>query len=91
MRPKEEGIGQQPVDQLQNTDNEIPAILSMVPWGHHIQIITNANSIEEALFYIQEVATHNWSRAVLTYHLESGLFQRRGKSYNNFKITLPQP
>jgi predicted nuclease of restriction endonuclease-like (RecB) superfamily len=84
-------IGQQAVDLLQVTENEFPTILGIIPWGHHIQILTKTSSIEEALFYITQTATYNWSRAVLMYHLESGLFQQKGNAYNNFDVTLPQP
>ena len=34
---------------------------------------------------------HNWSRSVLFHQIENGLYQREGKSINNFSITLPKP
>lgn len=84
-------ILQQPVGELQNTENQFPKTLGQIPWGHHIQIFTKTKTIDEALFYVQETAIHNWSRAVLMYHLESELYQQKGKSHNNFQMRLPQP
>jgi len=45
----------------------------------------------EALFYIQKTIQNNWSRSVLTHHIESNLFKREGKAITNFKATLPEP
>ena len=77
-------FGQQPVDQ-------IPAFLSTIPWGHHLQIITKCKNIEEALFYISQTTQHNWSRSILVHQLESGLYKRKGKALTNFEYTLPKP
>ncbi|NOT50043.1 MAG: DUF1016 domain-containing protein [Chitinophagaceae bacterium] len=77
-------LSQQPVDQ-------IPAFLSTIPWGHHLQIITKCKNIEEALFYIAQTTQHNWSRSVLVHQLESGLYKRKGKALTNFEYTLPKP
>ena len=77
-------ISQQPVDQ-------IPAFLSTIPWGHHLQIITKCKKIEEALFYISQTTQHNWSRSVLVHQMESGLYKRKGKALTNFEYTLPKP
>ena len=77
-------IVQQPVGQF-------PGELSLIPWGHHIQIITKTNTLDEALFYVQQAAVNNWSRAVLVHQIESGLYHRKGKALNNFELALPKP
>lgn len=77
-------LGQQPVD-------PIPAFLTTIPWGHHLQIITKCKAIEEALFYIEQTTKHNWSRSVLVHQMESGLYKRKGKALTNFEYTLPKP
>ncbi len=77
-------FSQQPVDQ-------IPAFLTTIPWGHHLQIITKCKKIEEALFYIEQTTQHNWSRSVLVHQMESGLYKRKGKALTNFEYTLPKP
>lgn len=77
-------FGQQTVDQ-------IPTVLTTIPWGHHLQIITKCKDIKEALFYISQTTQHNWSRSVLVHQMESGLYKRKGKAFTNFEYTLPKP
>jgi predicted nuclease of restriction endonuclease-like (RecB) superfamily len=40
---------------------------------------------------VQKIIQNNWSRAVLTHQIESGLYGRAGKAITNFKATLPLP
>src|SRR5690349_9745720 len=85
-------IGQHAVDQMpENIPDVLPAILGLIPWGHHIQIFTKCQSIEEALFYVLQTSAHNWKRSVLIHWIDAKMFHRKGKSLNNFPLTLPQP
>lgn len=77
---KENSIAQQAVSQL-----------IQVPWGHNIAIISKCKNIDEALYYVQNTMTYNWSRSVLVHQIESGLYEREGKSITNFKSALPKP
>ena len=38
---------------MKNSTNggEFPLPFTLVPWGHHVEIITKCKSIEEAFFY----------------------------------------
>lgn len=72
-----------------NVDNAIQEVLFQIPWGHHIQIITTCKNLDEALFYVTEVARNSWSRNVLLNQIESNLWQRHGKAITNFEQTLP--
>lgn len=65
--------------------------LVRIPWGHNIVITSKCKKLDEAFFYIQKTIQNNWSRSVLTHHIESDLFKREGKAITNFKATLPQP
>lgn len=38
FRNPENVIGQQPVDLLQQHENQLLSLLGLIPWGHHIQI-----------------------------------------------------
>jgi len=76
----QKAIGQQAVAQL-----------VQIPWGHHIAIISKCKNMDEALYYVQNTVTYFWSRSVLVHQIESGLYEREGKSITNFKSTLPQP
>jgi predicted nuclease of restriction endonuclease-like (RecB) superfamily len=86
-------IGQQRVDQMPEKVPQVllGTILGLIPWGHHIQIFTKCQSIEEALFYVLQTVAHNWKRSVLIHWIDNGMFHRKGKSLNNFPLTLPQP
>ena len=65
--------------------------LMQIPWGHNIVVITKIKNVDEAIFYVQKTIQNNWSRAVLTHHIESGLYSREGKAITNFHATLPTP
>ena len=66
-------------------------LATQIPWWHNVVIITKTKNVDEALFYVQKTIQNNWSRSVLTHHIESDLFKREGKAINNFKATLPEP
>lgn len=68
---------------------EMPAVFGIVPWKHHVYIFTKSNSLDEALFYINKVATEGWSRALLEHHIDAHLFQSQGSAITNFEATLP--
>ena len=74
-----EEIGQQAV-----------ALITQIPWGHNIVIITKCKNPQEALFYVKKTIENGWSRAVLTHQIESKLYERTGKSITNFDKTLPK-
>jgi len=67
------------------------SVLCKIPWRHHIAILSNCGTIEEAKFYIQQTIENNWSSNVLEMQLESRLIERQGKASNNFERTLPKP
>ncbi|KAF5414859.1 MAG: hypothetical protein C5S48_07500 [Candidatus Methanogaster sp.] len=70
---------------------QLVAQLTQIPWGHNIAIISKCKNREEALFYVRKTIQNNWSRAVLTHHIESDLYVRKGKAITNFQTTLPEP
>ena len=79
--------GQPPTHSMQ----QIVAQITQIPWGHNIVIISKCKQLDEALYYVQSTLSHNWSRNVLVHQIESRLYQREGKSTNNFALTLPKP
>ena len=76
-------IRQQVVDEL-----KVHPIFQ-IPWRHHIEIFTKSKSVKEALFYVQKTIQNGWSRAMLMNFIETDLYQRQGKSVNNFDRFLP--
>ncbi len=75
---------QQPVGEL-----EFPSILGLVPWGHHIQIISKCKTIDEALFYIMKCASEGWSRNTLLNCIKADYYHTHGKAITNFSDKLP--
>jgi len=82
---KEKAIATQAVSQLDD------APIFQIPWGQNLVIVSKSANIEEALFYVEKTIDNNWSRAVLTHQMESGLYQRQGKAVHNFSARLPKP
>ncbi len=69
--------------------NEFPQKLFLIPWFHHVTIITKCKNIKEALFYINKTIENGWSRAVLLNMISGNLYQSQGKAITNFSKTLP--
>ena len=87
---------QQPAGQIVNCSapqwgQQAVAKITQIPWWHNVVIITKCQSREEALFYVQSTIEYGWSRSVLTHQIESGLWQREGKTLNNFTEALSPP
>lgn len=76
-------IGQQAVAQL-----ELDKIFQ-IPWGHNLTIITKTKNKDEAIFYVNKTIENSWSRNVLVFQIDSGLYSRQGVAVTNFKTKLP--
>ena len=61
----------------------------LVPWGHHIEIITKCKNLDEAFFYIGQVIEQGLSRSALINCIKSNLYEHQGKIVNNFTEHLP--
>lgn len=70
-------------------DEDFPLPFTLVPWGQHIEIITRSKSLEEALFYIQQVVENGLSRPALINCIKANLYKHQGKIVNNFTEHLP--
>jgi predicted nuclease of restriction endonuclease-like (RecB) superfamily len=79
---------QQAVGQM---ETKIVSLITQIPWGHNIAIISKCKKVKEALFYVQSTLENNWSRNVLVHQIEVNLYKREGKSLTNFALTLPKP
>ena len=88
---------QQSVGEVQHlvskTNNEIgmafPQPFALVPWGHHVDIITKCKSIDEALFYVGKTIEQGLSRNSLANCIKANLYEHQGKIINNFTDHLP--
>ena len=79
-------ILEQPVSDI---GEEFPLPFAFVPWGQHIEIITRCKSLEESLFYIQQVIEKGLSRPALINCIKANLYEHQGKIINNFTDHLP--
>lgn len=66
-------------------------VVGKITWGHNKVVISQTESIREALFYIQKTVENGWSREMLTQQIKQGLYRNEGKSITNFSQTLPNP
>ena len=88
---------QQSVGEIQHfvskTNNEIGMAFTqpfaLVPWGHHVDIITKCKSIDEALFYVGKTIEQGLSRNSLANCIKANLYEHQGKIVNNFSNHLP--
>ena len=76
---------------LHQAGAEFPAILALIPWRHHTEIIAKCESIDEAAFYIRKTIAENWSRAVLQRCLKADLYHNSNSAVTNFSKMLPAP
>ncbi|HLP51402.1 MAG TPA: PDDEXK nuclease domain-containing protein [Chitinophagales bacterium] len=87
------GIVQQPVAQIQTTENEdfifVQQPVAQIPWSNHVVILEKVKNARERAFYIQKTIENGWSRAVLSLQIENKLFERQGQAISNFTQTLP--
>ena len=70
---------------------DMPPIFGQIPWFHHVEIFTNSQSLDEALFYINKVVEEGWSRSWLEAQMAAKLFKTQGTAVTNFDKTLPMP
>ena len=92
-------IGQQVADQLDENEKshqvgdqlEMPEIFGLVPWKHHVLIISKCQTLDEAIFYINKVTEEGWSRSRLESQIAANLFGSQGAAVTNFEHTLPAP
>ena len=68
-----------------------PVFFALLPWKHHVEIVTKSKSIDEALFYIKRTIAGNWSRATLMNCIKSDLYHTSGGAVTNFADRLSSP
>ena len=84
-------IVKQPVSEIWNTTSiDFPLPFALVPWGQHIEIVSRSRSVEEALFYINQVIANSLSRTALVNCFKACLYETQGKIVNNFSEHMPE-
>ena len=77
------------VEKLYQYEGEFPVSFVLVPWRHHVEIITKCKSINEALFYVGKTIEQGLSRDALINSIKANLYEHQGKIINNFTDYLP--
>lgn len=70
-------------------DSILPQLAAKLPWGHHRLLLDRARDPTERTWYARAAVEHGWSRSVLDYQIDSGLYHRQGRTVTNFVRTLP--
>ena len=66
-----------------------PPAFAFVPWGHHVEIVSKCETIEEAYFYIERTISEGWSRSALQNSLKADLYHKCGRAVTNLSRHLP--
>ena len=84
-------IVQAPLAQLEKAETApiVQAALAQLSWYHLVAILEKVKDYKERIFYIRKAIENGWSRNVLVLQIESNLYKRKGKTLNNFELTLP--
>ena len=77
-------------EKLYQAGIDFPLPFALVPWRHHIEIITKCDTIEKALFYIGKTIEQGLSRDALINCINAKLYETQGKIVNNFSDHLPE-
>ena len=57
-------------------ENFVSALLTQMPWTHHLMLLSQCKSLQEREFYMRNAIAQKWSSRELNRQLESALFER---------------
>lgn len=60
-----------------------------IGFTHHMTLINKCKDSNERVFYFQKTIENQWSVTILEHHIDSRLYQLKGKMINNFERALP--
>ena len=66
--------GELAIEKLHQAGGEFPSLFAIVPWRHHVEIITKCKTTEEALFYIGKTIEQGLSRDALINCIKANLY-----------------
>ena len=67
----------------------VQRLVAQLPWGHNVVLIDKVPDKTKREFYIKSSIKHGWSRNVMLMHIESSLYERKGRGVTNFDKNLP--
>lgn len=67
----------------------VQQVVAQIPWRTNRMLLDKLDNRESGLWYAEKIIENGWSSAVLDLQIQSRLFERSGKSVNNFSVALP--
>ena len=80
-------IVQQPVAQLENSDNRL--LIFKIHWSHNVVLIQKIKDQEVRYWYMQRIINEGWGRDTLIQKIKQEVHKKEGKLISNFKAILP--
>ena len=73
-------------------DEKVQQLLHFLPWTHNVLIISNANNLDEAVYYLKLTHENRLSRNVLLNFIKADSYKNAKllPKHNNFALTLPE-
>lgn len=68
--------------------DDVPRLLTRIPWHHNVVLIENLGTAAERLWYARQTIEHGWSRSTLMRQIEIGSYSSQGQAQTNFALTL---
>ncbi|HPS31007.1 MAG TPA: PDDEXK nuclease domain-containing protein [bacterium] len=82
-------ILQLPVAKLENKSAQIRKLIVSLTWSHNIILIEKVKDLKIRSWYMEKTIMNGWSKETLALMIKSKLYERDGKSVNNFDESLP--
>lgn len=70
-------------------DEELLRCFLVVGFDNHMRIISNVQTLNEQIFYVEHCAREFWGRESLKNALRNDLYHQHGSMPSNFELTLP--
>ena len=74
------------VSEIEKNGNYI--LISKISWAHHIILTQKIKNLPIRYWYMQKIATENWSRDTLVAQIKNNAHQRQGALTHNFENTM---
>lgn len=67
----------------------VQEVLAQITWYHNIALLDKLDNSTVRIWYAKNTVKYGWSRNILAIQIEMRLHERKGKSTNNFAVSLP--
>ena len=67
----------------------VQRVIAQIPWRSNLVLLDKLKRHQERLWYAHQTQKHGWSQPVLIHQIDLRLYERQGKTVNNFEVSLP--